>query len=132
MREIERVVLLREVDSKWMEHIDNMDQLRDGIGLRAYGQVDPVVAYQKEGFDMFDEMIAAIEQGTVQTLFRVTMRSKVERVQTMQPQTASHGNEGGGKPAERRVAKSPGGTTRAPAAAARNIRTAAAETSRRV
>lgn len=108
MREIERVVLLREVDSKWMEHIDNMDQLRDGIGLRAYGQVDPVVAYQKEGFDMFDEMIAAIEQGTVQTLFRVTMRSKVERVQTMQPQTASHGNEGGGKPAERRVAKKPG------------------------
>ena len=57
---------------------------------------------------MFDEMIAAIEQGTVQTLFRVTMRSKVERVQTMQPQTASHGNEGGGKPAERRVAKKPG------------------------
>ena len=102
MREIERVVLLREVDSKWMEHIDNMDQLRDGIGLRAYGQIDPVVAYQKEGFDMFDEMIAAIQQGTVQMLFRVTVRSKVERVQTMQPQTATHGGQGGEKPAAQR------------------------------
>ncbi len=109
MREIERVVLLREVDSKWMEHIDNMDQLRDGIGLRAYGQVDPVVAYQKEGFDMFDEMIAAIQQGTVQTLFRVTVKSKVERVQTMQPQVASHGGqEGSSKPAQRHVAKKVG------------------------
>lgn len=108
MREIERVVLLREVDSKWMEHIDNMDQLRDGIGLRAYGQTDPVVAYQKEGFDMFDEMISAIQQGTVQTLFRVTVRTKVERVQTMQPQSASHGGKGMEKPAQRRVAKKVG------------------------
>ena len=108
MREIERVVLLREVDSKWMEHIDNMDQLRDGIGLRAYGQIDPVVAYQKEGFDMFDEMIAAIQQGTVQILFRVTVKSKVERVQTMQPQTATHGGQGGEKPAQRHVAKKVG------------------------
>lgn len=108
MREIERVVLLREVDSKWMEHIDNMDQLRDGIGLRAYGQTDPVVAYQKEGFDMFDEMISAIQQGTVQTLFRVTVRTKVERVQTMQPQSASHGGKGAEKPAQRRVAKKVG------------------------
>lgn len=108
MREIERVVLLREVDSKWMEHIDNMDQLRDGIGLRAYGQTDPVVAYQKEGFDMFDEMISAIRQGTVQTLFRVTVRTKVERVQTMQPQSASHGGKGMEKPAQRRVAKKVG------------------------
>lgn len=108
MREIERVVLLREVDSKWMEHIDNMDQLRDGIGLRAYGQTDPVVAYQKEGFDMFDEMISAIQQGTVQTLFRVTVRTKVERVQTMQPQSASHGGKGTEKPAQRRVAKKVG------------------------
>ena len=108
MREIERVVLLREVDSKWMEHIDNMDQLRDGIGLRAYGQIDPVVAYQKEGFDMFDEMIAAIQQGTVQMLFRVTVKSKVERVQTMQPQTATHGGQGGEKPAQRHVEKKVG------------------------
>ncbi len=108
MREIERVVLLREVDSKWMEHIDNMDQLRDGIGLRAYGQIDPVVAYQKEGFDMFDEMIAAIQQGTVQMLFRVTVKSKVERVQTMQPQTATHGGQSGEKPAQRHVAKKVG------------------------
>ncbi len=108
MREIERVVLLREVDSKWMEHIDNMDQLRDGIGLRAYGQVDPVVAYQKEGFDMFDEMIAAIQQGTVQMLFRITVKSKVERVQTMQPQTATHGGQSGEKPAQRHVAKKVG------------------------
>ncbi len=85
MREVERVVLLRTVDTKWMDHIDNMDQLRQGIGLRSYGQADPVVAYQKEGFDMFDEMISSIEQDTLRLLFLVTPKSKVERQQTMQP-----------------------------------------------
>ena len=94
MREIERVILLRAVDSKWMDHIDNMDQLREGIGLRAYGQTDPVVAFRKESFDMFDAMISSIELDTVKMLFRVRINSKVERRQTMNPLSASHGNEG--------------------------------------
>ena len=62
MREFEKVVLLRAVDSKWMDHIDAMDQLRQGIHLRAYGQIDPLREYQKEGFAMFEEMVASIEE----------------------------------------------------------------------
>ena len=85
MREVERAVLLRMVDAKWMDHIDNMDQLRQGIGLRSYGQANPVIAFQKEGFDMFDEMVAAIERDTVRALFSLTKRSNVERKETMQP-----------------------------------------------
>ena len=65
MRELERVVLLKTVDRYWMDHIDNMDELRKGIHLRAYGQKDPVVMYRIEGFDMFDQMIAAIREDTV-------------------------------------------------------------------
>lgn len=64
MRELERVVLLKTVDRYWMDHIDNMDELRKGIHLRAYGQKDPVVMYRIEGFDMFDQMIAAIREDT--------------------------------------------------------------------
>lgn len=71
--EVERVVLLRVVDSQWMEHIDAMDVLRRGIGLRAYGQQDPVIAYKKEGFEMFDEMIERIKEQTVQFLMRVNI-----------------------------------------------------------
>lgn len=71
IRELERVILLQVVDSKWMDHIDDMDQLKQGIGLRAYGQVDPVQAYQKEGFNMFEEMIHSIQEDTVKYLFHV-------------------------------------------------------------
>jgi preprotein translocase subunit SecA len=69
MREIERYVLLKTVDTKWMDHIDMMDQLKDGIRLRAYGQRDPIVEYRKEGFEMFDEMIGQIQSDTLRTLF---------------------------------------------------------------
>ena len=64
-RELERVVLLKVIDRKWMDHIDDMDQLRQGIGLQAYGQRDPLVEYKMAGFDMFDEMISAIQEDTI-------------------------------------------------------------------
>ena len=78
-REIERVILLRVIDRKWMDHIDDMDQLRQGIGLQAYGQRDPLVEYKMTGFDMFDEMTAAIQEDTVKLLFHVKVEQKVER-----------------------------------------------------
>ena len=108
MREIERVVLLRMVDDKWMEHIDNMDQLRQGIGLRAYGQVDPVVAFRKESADVFDEMVANIELDTIKMLFRVTVKSKVERVQTMNPTAEGHGGDEPRPKGQRRAEKKVG------------------------
>lgn len=78
-REIERIILLQVVDSKWMDHIDAMDQLRQGIGLRAYGQEDPVMAYQIEGFDMFEEMNHSIQEDTIRYLFHVETPDKMER-----------------------------------------------------
>jgi len=79
MRELERVLLLRVVDTKWIEHIDNMEQLKQGIGLRAIGQQDPVQAYQIEGFDMFNEMIKTIEEDTVRYLYHVTVETQAKR-----------------------------------------------------
>ncbi len=79
IKEIERVLLLRAVDEKWMDHIDAMDQLRRGIGLRSYGHTDPVVAFQKEGFDMFEEMIDNIGKATISMLYHVRPGQKVER-----------------------------------------------------
>ena len=84
-REIERVILLQVVDSKWMDHIDAMDQLRQGIGLRAYGQEDPVRAYQIEGFDMFDEMNHNIQLDTVRLLYHVETPEKMERKRVANP-----------------------------------------------
>ena len=80
-RELERVILLKVIDRKWMDHIDDMDQLRQGIGLQAYGQRDPLVEYKMSGFDMFDEMTAAIQEDTVKLLFHVKVEQKVEREQ---------------------------------------------------
>ena len=76
MRELERICLLRNVDSKWMEHIDNMDQLKQGMGLRGYGQHDPVVEYRLEGFAMFDEMIASIREDAVHMLLTIEVRQQ--------------------------------------------------------
>ena len=78
MRELERVILLKTVDRYWMDHIDNMDELRKGIHLRAYGQKDPVVLYRIEGFDMFDGMIAAIQEDTVRLMLTVQIRQAEE------------------------------------------------------
>ena len=81
IREIERVVLLKVIDAKWMDHIDDMDQLRQGIGIQAYGQKDPKVEYKMLGYDMFDAMTKSISEDTVRTLFRVRLEQKVEREQ---------------------------------------------------
>ena len=78
-REIERVVLLRVIDRKWMDHIDDMAQLRQGIGLQAYGQKDPIVEYKMAGFDMFDDMISAIQEDTVRLLYHVQVEQKIEK-----------------------------------------------------
>ncbi len=78
MRELERVILLRVVDEYWMDHIDAMTELRQGIGLRAYGQSDPVVEYKREGFEMFEQMIAAIQEETVRRLFTVRVKTNEE------------------------------------------------------
>ena len=78
-RELERVILLKVIDRKWMDHIDDMDQLRQGIGLQAYAQKDPLVEYKMSGFDMFDEMTEAIQEDTVKLLFHVKVEQKVER-----------------------------------------------------
>ena len=81
IREIERVVLLKVIDRKWMDHIDDMDQLKQGIGLQAYGQKDPVVQYKMMGYDMFDEMTQAITEDTVRLLMHIQVEEKVEREQ---------------------------------------------------
>ena len=94
IREIERVILLRVVDQKWMDHIDAMDQLRYGIGLRAYGQNDPVVEYRLEGYNMFDEMIAAIQEEAVRIILniRIEENKEIKREQVAKPTIASHGD----------------------------------------
>lgn len=83
-RELERVVLLKVIDRKWMDHIDDMDQLRQGIGLQAYGQRDPLVEYKMMGYDMFGEMTNSIAETTIRTLFHIRIEQKVEREQVAQ------------------------------------------------
>ena len=87
VREMERVILLKVVDAKWMAHIDDMDQLREGIGLQAYGQRDPLVEYKMSGYEMFDSMTAAIREDTVRILFHIRAEQKVER------EPAANGNQ---------------------------------------
>ncbi|SDY60930.1 preprotein translocase subunit SecA [Tindallia californiensis] len=111
MREIERIIMLRVVDTKWMDHIDAMDQLKQGISLRAIGQVDPVRAYQTEGFDMFQEMIQNIQEDTVKYLFHLEKDSQVERkavVRVNPPVGANGAPAGGGKPQPVKSEKTPG------------------------
>lgn len=103
LRELERLVLLKVVDSNWMEHIDNMDQLKQGINLRAYGQVDPVQAYTKEGFGMFEEMNHVIREDTVKYLFHMEkveeiVNEKPVEVFTNDPSAGSEGDSAKKKP----------------------------------
>lgn len=107
MRELERVILLRNVDSKWMDHIDAMTELRNGIGLRAYGQYDPVVEYKREGFDMFDAMIDAIREDTVRTIYLAQVRTREEpkREQVAKETAASGADDGSVKKEPVRRAK---------------------------
>jgi preprotein translocase subunit SecA len=81
IREIERVILLKVIDRKWMDHIDDMDQLRQGIGLQAYGQRQPIVEYKFQGYDMFNAMIDSIREDTIRALLHVRIEQKVEREQ---------------------------------------------------
>ena len=107
MRELERVVLLKNVDTKWMDHIDAMTELRNGIGLRAYGQHDPVVEYKREGFDMFDAMIDAIREDTVRMIFLAQVRTREEpkREQVAKETAAAGASDGTSKPEPKRVGK---------------------------
>ncbi|MEE0742425.1 MAG: preprotein translocase subunit SecA [Emergencia sp.] len=89
MREVERMILLRVVDNLWMDHIDAMDQLKSGIGLRALGQQDPAAAYAKEGFDMFEQMISAIQEDTVKYCYNVTVETRTERKTIMEAESAT-------------------------------------------
>ena len=84
LREMERVVMLKAIDTRWMDHIDDMDQLRQGIGLQAYGQRDPLVEYKMMGYDMFGEMTNSIAETTIRTLFHIRIEQKVEREQVAQ------------------------------------------------
>ena len=92
-RELERVVLLKVIDQKWMDHIDNMDHLKQGMGLRAYKQQDPIQAYQMEGSAMFEEMIEGIKTETVKFLFHVRVERPIEREQVAKETSASHGQD---------------------------------------
>jgi len=96
MRELERVIMLRVVDEYWMDHIDAMTELRQGIGLRAYGQSDPVVAYKQEGFEMFEQMVSAIQQETLRRLFLVRVRKneEVKRERVAKITSESAGGDG--------------------------------------
>nr|WP_283243652.1 preprotein translocase subunit SecA [Feifania hominis] len=107
MRELERVVLLQVVDRHWMDHIDAMDELRRGVSLRGYGQQDPVIAYQNEGFDMFEQMTIDIREETVRLLFRAEIKSGDEpkRQQVAKATEENLGEDGKQKPVRREGAK---------------------------
>jgi preprotein translocase subunit SecA len=127
MREVERMILLRVVDNRWMDHIDAMDQLKDGIGLRGIGQQDPAVAYAQEGFAMFDEMIADIREETVKFCYNVTVTTRTERRNVVSGNTSAAKEEY--KDDTPAPAKSNGGSM--PAAAPKADKTGKQETIRR-
>ena len=98
MRELERVILLKVVDSKWMDHLDAMDQLREGINLRAFGQQDPVQAYQIEGYDMFLELIKSIKEETIKYIYNVNVNRIPQREQVAEEVATNQEKSGGNKP----------------------------------
>ncbi len=105
VRELERVILLKVIDRKWMDHIDDMDQLRQGIGLQAFGQRDPLVEYKMSGYDMFDGMIANIQEDTVRLLLHVRIEQKVEREQVAKVTGTNRDDSGPRGPKKRENAK---------------------------
>ena len=105
MRELERVILLKVIDRKWMDHIDDMEQLRQGIGLQAYGQRDPLVEYKLSGYEMFDEMTQNIKEDTVRLLLRVKIEQKVEREQVAKVTGTNKDDSGPKTPTKRANAK---------------------------
>ena len=105
VRELERVILLKVIDRKWMDHIDDMEQLRQGIGLQAYGQRDPLVEYKMAGYDMFDAMINNIQEDTVRLLFHVRIEQKVEREQVAKVTGTNKDSAAQNEPKKRETAK---------------------------
>ena len=107
IRELERVILLKVVDTKWMAHIDDMDELKKGIGLRAFGQKNPVVEYRYEGFEMFDAMVETIREDTVRMLLTVKLQKNVvpQREQVQKPDAPNAGSGDGSFSEERRSSK---------------------------
>ena len=106
MREFEKVIVLRAVDSKWMDHIDSMEQLRQGIHLRAYGQIDPLREYQQEGYAMFEEMVASIEEDVAKYIMKAEIRNNLEREEVMKGQAVNPKEDGEAvkkKPARRKA-----------------------------
>ena len=101
LRELERVILLKVIDQKWMDHIDDMDQLRQGIGLTAYGQRDPKVEYKMASYEMFDGMISSIQQDTIRLLYHVRVEQKAEREQVAQETGTNKDETGPKKPVQR-------------------------------
>ncbi len=105
IRELERVILLKVIDRKWMDHIDDMDQLREGIGLQAYGQRDPKVEYKMAAYEMFDAMTASIQQDTLRLLYHVRVEQKVEREQVAKVTGTNKDDSGPRKPKKRKEIK---------------------------
>ena len=106
MREFEKVILLRAIDSKWIDHIDAMDQLRQGIHLRAYGQNDPLREYQQEGFIMFEEMVAAVREDVAKYAMKAEIRNNLKREEVAKGQAVNPKEEGAAKPKKAPVRKS--------------------------
>ena len=105
LRELERVILLKSIDSKWMDHIDDMEILRQGIGLTAYGQRDPVVEYKMAAFDMFNNMITSIQEDTVRMLYHVHVEQKIEREQVAKVTGTNKDDTSVKKPVQRKEIK---------------------------
>ena len=105
LRELERVILLKSIDSKWMDHIDDMEILRQGIGLTAYGQRDPVVEYKMAAFDMFNSMITSIQEDTVRMLYHVHVEQKIEREQVAKVTGTNKDDSSARKPVQRKEIK---------------------------
>ncbi|WP_405100373.1 preprotein translocase subunit SecA [Oceanobacillus sp. FSL H7-0719] len=104
-KEFEKVILLRAVDSKWMDHIDQMEQLRQGIHLRAYGQNDPLREYQMEGFQMFEEMVQSIEDEVARYIMKAQIRENLQRQEVVQNTSAGHGGQDGKKKVRKPIVK---------------------------
>lgn len=131
LREMERVVLLKAIDTRWMDHIDDMDQLRQGIGLQAYGQRDPLVEYKMMGYDMFGEMTNSIAETTIRTLFHIRIEQKVEREQVAQA-TGTNKDDSASHTPKKREEKKVYPMIHARAEVARSTNSAAEENSNQV
>ena len=127
IRELERVILLKVIDRKWMDHIDDMDQLRQGIGLQAYGQRDPLVEYKMSAYEMFDAMSAGIQEDTVRLLFHVKVEQKVEREEVAKVTGTNKDESGPRAPKKRAASRRYIRTIRVRAEAVRSTSSAAAE-----